>query len=45
MALVRRVERPAEQADPRASPIAPVWHVGAASRLSQGRTWPLPVTT
>ncbi len=35
-----RIERSAEQADPRAPPVAP-----ARERVVQGRTWPLPVST
>ncbi len=47
VALVRRVERAAEDADSGAAPVTPV---GDGVRMTadegyQGRTWPVPVTT
>jgi hypothetical protein len=44
MALMRRIERAAEQTDARPPPVAACRQADTARRLGQGRTWPLPVT-
>jgi hypothetical protein len=44
VALMRRIERPAEQADSRPPPIAPRRQVCDTTRVGQGRTCPCPVT-